>query len=106
METDLYKHLFRLPESEIDQAVEEWTNLLTKKGIPQSLVTPFQTYHPLIVERAAITAWIATQPAENQLQLRKALPEIMNASEALPMVKMDDPTLNQAQLNLLRKMLI
>lgn len=92
------KVLFAMKQNEMDAALEAQSRALEKSGTPDSVINAYQVMAPLLAENQAISQYI-NQTGNSDL--RSALPEILNAQEAVSIAALDRPLSNSEQSALL-----
>lgn len=92
------KMLFEMKQSVMDGALEMQARALEKSGVPDSVINAYQQMAPLLAENQAISRYIE-QTGNSDLRL--ALPEILNAQEAVAIASQDRPLSSSEQSALL-----
>lgn len=101
MQNPSMKALMAMGQEQMDSALQQQADALTKNGIPDSVINAYQTMGPLLAENQAISAYIEKT---GNSDLRKACPEVISAPEALGVAK-QDYQLSEAEQQQLLQML-
>jgi hypothetical protein len=91
--------LFAMPQSKLTEALEAQAKVLEQNGQPDSVINAYQTMAPLLAEHEAISSYI------NQMDnsdLRAAMPEVLNAPEAVAIASQEHPLSKDEQTQLLQ----
>lgn len=94
-----FKILMAMPQDEMTQALEEQANVLEQNGTPASVINAYQQMAPLLAENQAISAYI-NQTGNSDL--RAAMPEVLNAPEAVAIASQERPLSRSEQATLLQ----
>lgn len=95
------KYLMSMPQDEMDETLQGQASQLEQNGASDSVINAYQTLAPLLAENQAISAYIEKT---GNSDLRKALPEVISAPEALAVAN-QDYQLSEAEQQQLLKML-
>lgn len=101
MRFQAFKLIMSMTQDEMLEALNQQAEALAQNGVPDSVINAYQTMAPLLAENEAISAYINKTDNSN---LRAALPEVLNAPEAVAIAEQDRP-LSEAEQQLLLEML-
>jgi hypothetical protein len=101
LRTDWARWAFALDEEQRDTAMEQQADWMRKAGYSNSVVVSYQTVLPLLLEHQAISRFNSQTEA---LELRGPLPEILDANEAVLLMKRDRMLSEQDEKDLRRIM--
>ena len=96
------KILWKMPADQMLQALSNQEQTLASHGVPDSVITAYQRMAPLLAENEAISAYIEKTDSTS---LRAALPEVLNAQEAVVIATQDQPLSEPEQSALLEMLL-
>ena len=96
------QQLWPMPAEEMLSALESQEQTLAANGVPDSVITAYIRMAPLLAENEAISAYIN---ATGNTSLRSALPEVLNAPEAVTIATQDQPLSESEQSKLLAMLL-
>ena len=102
MQNPSMKALMAMDQEQMDSALQQQADALTKNGTPDSVINAYQTMGPLLAENQAISAYIEKT---GNSDLRRACPEVTSAPEALALAKQDYP-LSEPEQQQLQQMLM
>ena len=94
------KVMFALDEQSLNQALDKQAEKLIE-NYQNKAILAYQTVLPLLVEQQALTEFIETT---GEPELRKALPEVLNQSEAVQLMT-QEYNLSKEQQKQLRQLL-
>lgn len=86
LENPAFQKLMTLDQDQLTQALEDQAKALETNGVPDSVIVAYQTMAPLLAESQAISRHINQT---GNTQLRDALPEVLNADEAVVIASRD-----------------
>lgn len=101
MRIQAFKLIMSMTQDEMLEALNQQAEALAQNGVPDSVINAYQTMAPLLAENEAISAYINKTDNSN---LRAAMPEVLNAPEAVAIAEQDRP-LSEAEQQLLLEML-
>lgn len=93
-----FERLMKMNDEQILQALDEQAKVLEARGVPDSVIVAYQRLAPLLAENEAISRYINRT---GNSSLRDALPEILNAEEAVVIATQDQPLSKSEQKTLL-----
>lgn|SRR5690554_4780670 len=93
-----FERLMKMNDEQILQALDEQAKALEARGVPDSVIVAYQRLAPLLAENEAISRYINRT---GNTSLREALPEILNAEEAVVIATQDQPLSKSEQKTLL-----
>lgn len=93
-----FQRLMKMNDEQILQALDEQAKVLEARGVPDSVIVAYQMLAPLLAENEAISRYINKT---GDTSLREALPEILNANEAVVIASQDRPLSKSEQQTLL-----
>lgn len=93
-----FQKLMQMTQEQLTQALESQAQALEANGVPDSVIVAYQEIAPLLAENAAISRYI---DRTGNSSLRDALPEILNAEEAVVIATQDRPLSKSEQQTLL-----
>lgn len=93
-----FQKLMQMTQEQLTQALESQAQALEANGVPDSVIVAYQEIAPLLAENAAISRYINRT---GNSSLRDALPEILNAEEAVVIATQDRPLSKSEQQTLL-----
>jgi len=93
-----FQKLFRMNDEQILKALDDQAKVLEANGVPDSVIVAYQEIAPLLTENVAISRYINKT---GNTSLRAALPEILNAEEAVVIATQDRPLSKSEQQTLL-----
>lgn len=93
-----FERLMKMNDEQILQALDEQAKALEARGVPDSVIVAYQRLAPLLAENEAISRYINRT---GNTSLREALPEILNAEEAVVIATQDQPLSKSEQQTLL-----
>lgn len=93
-----FERLMKMNDEQILQALDEQAKVLEARGVPDSVIVAYQRLAPLLAENEAISRYINRT---GNTSLREALPEILNAEEAVVIATQDQPLSKSEQKTLL-----
>lgn len=93
-----FERLMKMNDEQILQALDEQAKVLEARGVPDSVIVAYQRLAPLLAENEAISRYINRT---GNTSLREALPEILNAEEAVVIATQDQPLSKSEQQTLL-----
>lgn len=96
------KILMAMPQQEMDEVLSAQAGQLEANGTPTSVVNAYQQMAPLLAEHEAISSYI-NQTGNSDL--RAALPEVLNAPEAVAIASLERPLSESEQETLLNLLL-
>mgnify|MGYP000861486529 FL=1 len=96
-----FERLMKMNDEQILQALDEQAKALEARGVPDSVIVAYQRLAPLLAENEAISRYINRT---GNTSLREALPEILNAEEAVVIATQDRP-LSKSEQKILLDML-
>lgn len=96
-----FERLMKMNDEQILQALDEQAKVLEARGVPDSVIVAYQRLAPLLAENEAISRYINRT---GNTSLRDALPEILNAEEAVVIATQDRP-LSKSEQKILLDML-
>ena len=96
-----FERLMKMNDEQILQALDEQAKVLEARGVPDSVIVAYQRLAPLLAENEAISRYINRT---GNTSLREALPEILNAEEAVVIATQDRP-LSKSEQKILLDML-
>lgn len=99
------KELFPMNQAQLDAALASQAQAMSTAGQTDSVINAYQLMAPLLAENQAISAYI-NQTGHSDL--RSALPEVLNPSEATAIATQENPLSASEQaalLNLLRPLM-
>lgn len=94
--------LFPLSQQALDNALAAQALMLEVHGLTDSVINAYQLMAPLLAENQAISAYI-NQTGHSDL--RAALPEVLNAPEAVAIASQENPLSASEQSELLNLLL-
>lgn len=94
-----FKILMAMPQDEMTAALDQQATALEQNGTPDSVINAYQQMAPLLAENEAISAYI-NQTGNSDL--RAALPEVLNAPEAVAIAAQERPLSKSEQETLLQ----
>ena len=83
-----FQTLMAMPQDKMLEALEEQSKVLTRRGVPDAVISAYQELAPLLAEHEAISQYI-NQTGNSDL--RAALPEILSPQEAVAIAAKDRP---------------
>lgn len=92
------KQLFSLNQKQMDRWLDEQADRLSQAEHPDAVISAYQQMAPLLAESEAISQFI--NKTDNS-SLRQALPEVLNAPEAVAIAAHDRPLNRKEQQTLL-----
>ncbi len=90
--------LMQLTQEEMDEVLRAQANALEARSVPDSVINAYQAMAPLLAENEAISSYI--NQTDNS-DLRTALPEVLNAPEAVAIASQERPLSESEQQQLL-----
>lgn len=93
-----FQKLMQMNQEQLTQALESQAQALEANGVPDRVIVAYQEIAPLLSENAAISRYINRT---GNSSLRDALPEILNAEEAVVIATQDRPLSKSEQKTLL-----
>lgn len=93
-----FERLMKMNDEQILQALDEQAKVLEARGVPDRVIVAYQMLAPLLAENEAISRYINRT---GNTSLREALPEILNAEEAVVIATQDRPLSKSEQKTLL-----
>lgn len=93
-----FQKLMQMTQEQLTQALESQAKVLEARGVPDSVIVAYQRLAPLLAENEAISRYINRT---GNTSLREALPEILNAEEAVVIATQDRPLSKSEQKTLL-----
>lgn len=93
-----FERLMKMNDEQILQALDEQAKVLEARGVPDRVIVAYQRLAPLLAENEAISRYINRT---GNTSLREALPEILNAEEAVVIATQDRPLSKSEQKTLL-----
>lgn len=93
-----FQKLMQMTQEQLTQALESQAKVLEARGVPDSVIVAYQRLAPLLAENEAISRYINRT---GNSSLRDALPEILNAEEAVVIATQDHPLSKSEQQTLL-----
>lgn len=94
-----FRQLMSLPQDEMLTELDAQASQLEANGVPVSVINAYQQIAPLLAENEAISAYINQTGSS---ELRQALPEVLNAPEALAIADKDSPLSDPERAQLLK----
>lgn len=94
-----FQQLMTLPQDQLTAALDSQADALEHSGTPDSVINAYQQMAPLLAEHQAISAYI-NQTGNSDL--RTALPEVLNAAEAVAIAAQERPLSKSEQATLLQ----
>lgn len=96
------QQLFPMSQQQLDDALSAQALTLESHGLTDSVINAYQLMAPLLAENQAISAYI-NQTGHSDL--RAALPEVLNAPEAVAIASQENPLSASEQSELLNLLL-
>jgi hypothetical protein len=96
------RQLFTMSQPQLDEALASQAQALSKAGQTDSVINAYQLMAPLLAENQAISNYI-NQTGHSDL--RSALPEVLNAPEAVAIASQENPLSKSEQATLLKLLL-
>lgn len=96
-----FQKLMAMDQEQLTQALEAQAQALEASGVPDSVIVAYQTMAPLLAENQAISRYINQTES---MSLRDALPEVLNADEAV-VIATQDRLLSKREQQILLRML-
>lgn len=94
-----FQLLMAMSQDKMTEALESQATVLEQNGTPISVINAYQQMAPLLAENEAISSYI-NQTGNSDL--RAALPEVLNAPEAVAIASQERPLSKSEQEKLLQ----
>lgn len=94
-----FRLLMAMPQDKMTEELASQADALEQSGTPVSVINAYQQMAPLLAENQAISAYI-NQTGNSDL--RAALPEVLNAAEAVAIASLERPLSRSEQATLLQ----
>lgn len=94
-----FRLLMAMPQDKMTEALASQAEALEKSGTPVSVINAYQEIAPLLAEHQAISSYI-NQTGNSDL--REAMPEVLNAPEAVAIASLERPLSRSEQATLLQ----
>ena len=94
-----FRLLMAMPQDKMTEALASQADALEQNGTPVSVINAYQQMAPLLAEHQAISSYI-NQTGNSDL--REAMPEVLNAPEAVAIASLERPLTRSEQATLLQ----